>query len=67
VQGTVELELVVNREGLAEEIRVTRSLDPAGLDAEALKAVQQWRFLPGRIGDTPVDVLVSVMLDFRVH
>ena len=65
IQGTVGLEVVVGREGLPIAIRVARSLDP-GLDAEAMAAVREWRFTPGRLGNTPVDVLVTIWVDFRV-
>ncbi|MBI4486271.1 MAG: TonB family protein, partial [Acidobacteria bacterium] len=44
---------------------VLRSLD-AGLDREAIAAVRQWRFAPGRVGGEPVDVLVTIILDFRI-
>ena len=67
IQGTVALEVVVSRDGIPIAIRVTRSLDPGGLDEEAIIAVREWRFTPARIGDTPVDVLVTIFLDFRVH
>jgi TonB family protein len=67
VQGSVVLQLVVTREGLPSNIRVIRSLDPGGLDEQAIGAVRQWRFAPGRLGDTPVDVLVTVVLDFSIH
>jgi protein TonB len=63
----VELEVVVGRDGLPHAIRVARSLDPAGLDEEAIAAARQWVFTPGRIGDTPVDVLVTLLLDFRLY
>ena len=66
IQGVVALEVVVNREGIPVAIRVTRSLDP-GLDHEAITAAREWRFVPGRIGDTPVDVLVTILLDFSVR
>jgi len=66
IQGTVVLEVVVGREGRPIRMRVARSLDP-GLDEEAITAVREWQFKPGRIGDTPVDVLVSVWLDFRIN
>ncbi len=66
IQGEVALEVVVGRDGIPLTIRVTRSLDPGGLDEEAILAVRKWRFTPGRIGDTPVDVLVIVLLDFRM-
>jgi protein TonB len=67
IQGSVVLELVVTREGLPSQIRVTRSLDRGGLDEQAIGAVRQWRFAPGRLGGTPVDVLVTVVLDFSIH
>jgi protein TonB len=67
IQGTVVLDVVVGRDGIPTAIRVVRSLDPNGLDAEAVDAVGAWRFVPGRLGETPVDVLVRVMLDFHVR
>jgi periplasmic protein TonB len=67
IQGTVVLELVVTRDGCASQIRVIRSLDPGGLDQEAITATAQWRFDPGRLAGVPVDVLVHVMLDFMIR
>lgn len=67
IQGTVVLEVIVGRDGLPSAIRVLRSLDAGGLDAEAVKAVRQWQFDPGRIADVPVDVLVVVLLDFHMY
>ena len=66
IQGLVALEVVIGRDGVPTAIRVTRSLDP-GLDTEAIAAAHQWRFAPGRIGDTPVDVLVTILLDFNIR
>ena len=65
IQGEVALAVIVGRDGIPMAIRVTRSIDP-GLDEEAIAAVQQWRFTPGRLGDTPVDVLVTIFIDFRI-
>ena len=67
VQGTVIVELVVTSEGLPSQIRVVRSLDPGGLDDEAVAAVTQWRFEPGRLSGKPVDVMVTIMLDFWIR
>jgi TonB family protein len=67
IQGTVELELVVTRDGRASRIRVVRSLDAGGLDDEAVAAVSLWRFEPGRLAGAPVDVLVTVLLDFTIR
>jgi len=66
IQGTVILEMVVQKDGMPDAIRVVSPLDP-GLDAAAIDAARQWRFEPGRFGDTPVDVLVTLMLDFRMQ
>lgn len=67
VQGTVVLEVIVTSEGCPAQIRVVRSLDPGGLDEEAVTAVAQWRFDPGRLAGAPVDVLVTIMLDFAIR
>lgn len=67
IQGTVELELVVKRDGRPADIRIVRSLDPGGLDEQAVTAAGQWRFEPGRLAGAPVDVVVTVMLDFWIR
>jgi len=67
IQGTVVLEALVTGDGCTSRIRVVRSLDARGLDDEAVAAVAQWRFDPGRLGATPVDVLVTIVLDFWIR
>jgi len=67
VQGSVVLEVVVSCDGTPTRIRVVRSLDSGGLDEQAVVAVEQWRFEPGRRAGTPVDVLVTVILDFSLR
>jgi TonB family protein len=67
IQGTVVLEVIVTADGCASGIRVVRSLDRGGLDEEAVSAVAQWRFEPGRLAGAPVDVLVTIMLDFAIR
>jgi TonB family protein len=66
IQGTVVVELVVTSEGQPSRIRVIRSLEP-GLDEQAVAAVSQWRFEPGRLAGSAVDVLVTIMLDFWIR
>lgn len=68
VQGVVELEAVVLPDGSVGNVRVTHSLDPVfGLDEEAIKAVKQWRFLPGTRLGQPVAVLVGIELTFTLR
>jgi TonB family protein len=67
IQGGVLLEAVVTTDGCATQIRVLKSLDRGGLDEEAVAAVAQWRFEPGRLAGKPVDVLVTIMIDFSIR
>jgi TonB family protein len=67
VQGVVELEAVgVN--GQITEIRVAKSLDRVfGLDEEAIRTAKQWLFRPGRFQGTAVPVVVTIVIEFRIH
>jgi TonB family protein len=67
IQGTVVLEVIVASDGCPTRIRVVRSLDRGGLDEEAVAAVARWRFDPGRLAGAPVDVLVTIMVDFWIR
>jgi periplasmic protein TonB len=67
IQGTVVLEVVVTGDGCASQIRIVSSLDRGGLDEEAVAAIAQWRFEPGRLAGAPVDVLVTIMVDFSIR
>jgi protein TonB len=67
IQGTVVLEAIISGDGCPSHIRVVRSLDAGGLDNEAVAAVAQWRFEPGRLGGTPVGVLVTILVDFLIR
>jgi TonB family protein len=67
IQGTVLLEAIVTSDGCASEIRVVKSLDSGGLDEEAVLAVSQWRFEPGRRMGEAVDVLVVIEVTFLVR
>ncbi len=66
LQGIVWLEAVVTREGRTSHIRVVKSLED-GLDQEAVAAVAEWRFEPGRLAGDPVDVLVTVLVAFTIR
>lgn len=68
IQGVVELEAVVLPNGTVGDVRVTKSLDTEyGLDAEAVRAARQWRFKPGELEGKPVPVLITLVLEFRLH
>jgi TonB family protein len=66
VQGSVDLEIVVRRDGSVGDIRVTRGLSQT-LDERAVDAVRQWRFEPALRAGRTVDVLVQVTVEFRLR
>jgi TonB family protein len=68
IQGTVELEVVVQADGTIGEIRVTKSLDTQfGLDQEAIAAVKQFTFTPATLYGLLVPAIVKVNMEFRIH
>lgn len=66
LEGEVELEIVVRRDGTVGDVKVLRGLR-GGLSERAIQAVRQWRFAPGRMKGTPVDVVVQVGVEFRLR
>jgi len=66
-QGTVTLRVMVTREGLPQRVKVEQTSGSSGLDAAALDAVRQWRFVPARRGATPVESWVLVPVVFRLE
>jgi len=66
IQGTVELEGVVQIDGTIDNIRVTRRLDDR-LDHEAIKALGDWRFRPGQKDGQAVRVRISIEMSFSAR
>jgi TonB family protein len=62
--GAVTLRLVVNRDGVPEEVHIVNPLG-AGLDVNAVRAVEKWRFQPAEKEGQPVAVRIAVEVDFR--
>ena len=66
IEGEVELEIVVRRDGTVGDVKVLRGLR-GGLNERATQAVRQWRFSPGRMKGVPVDVVVQVGVEFKLR
>lgn len=65
-QGTCVLWLIVDSAGHPRDIRVIRGLG-FGLDSKALEAVKQWKFQPALKDGRPVDVQISVEVEFHLY
>lgn len=66
-EGTVLLEVLVNREGRAIEVDVATSCGHRLLDKAAQEAVRDWRFEPAKRGDEAVDMRVRIPVRFRLQ
>ena len=62
---TVSLSGEIDPSGVAQNIEVSRSLEP-GLDQKAIESVQQWRFKPGTKDGAPVTVRATIEVNFRL-
>lgn len=65
-QGTCVLWLIVDSSGHPQDIKVERGLGH-GLDAKAIEAVRQWRFQPAMRDGKPVNVEISVEVEFHLY
>lgn len=65
-EGTVLLRVRVSADGEALSVDVAQSSGFARLDDAARRAVQKWKFVPSRRGDTPVEGVAMVPLVFAL-
>jgi protein TonB len=66
-EGTVRLLVKVTAEGDSEEVTVQRSSGYDVLDEAAIEAVEKWKFIPAKRGDTPVSSSVVVPINFVLN
>jgi periplasmic protein TonB len=66
-QGVCLISLIVDTQGNPQNIRVARSLG-MGLDEKAIEAIRQYKFKPAmKDGKTPVPVMITIEVDFRLY
>lgn len=61
--AAIELDVLVDRDGIAREVRIIRGGTP--FDSAAVDAVRWWLFDPARSNQTPVPVWTRVTVDAR--
>ncbi|MFO7684990.1 MAG: energy transducer TonB [Desulfobacterales bacterium] len=66
-EGTVVLEVLVNRSGKVDDLRVLASSGYAILDRSAVNSVKTWSFTPARRGKDTVDMWVRVPVRFKLE
>ena len=65
VAGVVILEATISKEGEVRDVKVLRSIPM--LDNAALDAVRQWRYTPPLLNGVPVDVIMTVTVNFTLN
>lgn len=66
LSGVVILEAIIDREGNVKDATVLRGLG-LGLDEAAMSAVQQWKYTPTFYNGRPVEVLLTVTVQFQLE
>lgn len=66
-EGTVRLLVKVSVEGYSEKVTVHSSSGHDVLDEAAIEAVEKWRFIPAKRGDTPIASSVIVPINFTLN
>ncbi len=65
VQGTVELEIKVTKDGIPAELRVVSSPSD-DLSESALEAVRQWRYRPTLLNGSPTEIVSTVIVNYTL-
>jgi protein TonB len=66
-EGKVVLRVHVNERGLPDEVQLKASSGSQRLDTTALETVRQWKFVPARRGEKPIDAWVLVPIAFSLR
>ena len=65
IQGTVQVEILIDAQGTVVDARVVGSIPL--LDAAALATVREWRFVPATRDGRPVAARALAPITFRIH
>jgi TonB family protein len=60
------LSLIVDAQGMPQNVRVVRPLD-YGLSGNAIDAVKKYRFKPAMIKGMPLPVMINIEVNFRLY
>ena len=66
-EGKVVLRVSVNSQGTADSVEIKSSSGSPRLDESAQKTVRNWKFVPAKRGDTPVQSWVLVPIIFKLE
>jgi TonB family protein len=65
-EGTVPLEAIIGEDGTVTSVRVVSAQVHPDFAIAAVDAVRQWRFSPTLLNGRPVEVVMTVSIDFKL-
>jgi TonB family protein len=65
IEGTVDLQAVIGKDGSVLDLHVTHGAD-FDLVKAAVEAVRQWRYSPTLLNGAPVEVVAQISVQFRL-
>jgi len=63
VEGAVQLEAIIAKDGTLQSVRVVQSPDDR-LSRAAIESVKQWRYEPARLNGEPIEVISQIDLQY---
>jgi periplasmic protein TonB len=66
MSGLIIIEAIISKEGDVKDAKILRG-GQAVLEASALEAVRQWKYTPPLLNGVPVDVVMSVTVNFQLN
>ena len=66
IQGRVVITAMIDREGNVKDPTVLESINEI-LDAEAINCIAKWKFEPGTVDGEPVDVEMTMSVEFKLN
>ena len=66
ISGIVIVECVIDKNGNVTNVQILKPL-PFGLDQAAADAVRKWKFKPGTLNGSPVDVIFNLTVNFKLN
>jgi TonB family protein len=66
IEGVVTLRAIIRKNGTVDSMKILKRLS-YGLDRSAMNTIaDKWRFSPGTLNGTPVDVVANIEVRFRI-
>lgn len=67
IEGRVTLQAIVLADGSVAEVTVLHCISPeVGFEEAAIEAIEQWRYEPALLNGRPVDVYLTVVVEFTL-